>query len=103
MQTPSLPNPQDLNNPIPQFQVPSAAPQITYKTVPDTADKLLKYVLSDRAYRVSQFTIPATAFPQKGLYVVSLLVAKQGTVSGNAFLGSTALAATGAAGILRVQ
>ena len=46
-----------------------------------------------------QFTIPATAFPQQGLYLVSLLVAKQGKVSGNAFLGSTALAATGAAGI----
>ena len=84
-------------------QNPSAAPQITYKTVPDSADKLLKYVLSDRDYRVSQFTVPATAFPQPGLYLVSLLVAKQGKVSGNAFLGSTALAATGAAGILRVQ
>ena len=84
-------------------QNPSAAPQVTYQTVPDTADALLKYVLSDHAYRVSQFTIPATAFPQQGLYLVSLLVVKQGTVSGNAFLGSIALAATGAAGILRVQ
>ncbi len=60
-------------------------------------------MLSDHDHRVSQFTIPATAFPQQGLYLVSILVAKQGKVSGNAFLSSTALAATGAAGILRVQ
>ena len=84
-------------------QNPAANPQITYQTVPDSADKLLKYVLSDHDYRVSKFTIPVTAYPQPGFYLVALLVAKQGKVSGNAFLGSTALAATGAAGILRVQ
>jgi hypothetical protein len=82
---------------------PSAEPQITYKTVPDSADKLLKYVLSDRDYRLNSFLIPTTAFPQAGYYIVSLLVVKQGKVSGNAFLGSTALSGSGAAGILHVQ
>ena len=98
-------------DPLPAFvlvgkidpQNPSAEPQITYKTIPDTAEKLLKYVLSDRDYRLNSFLIPSTAFPQTGYYVVSLLVVKQGKVSGNAFLGSTALAGSGAAGILHVQ
>ena len=82
---------------------PSTAPTVTYKTVPDSADQLLKFVLSDVPYRVKTFAIPATAFTSAGYYVVSLLVIKQGKVSGNAFLGSTALAGTGAAGIVRIQ
>lgn len=82
---------------------PTATPSLTYKTVPDTADALLKYVLSDQPYRISKFLIPATAFPSAGYYLVSLMVVKQGKVSGNAFLGSTALAATGSAGILHAQ
>jgi hypothetical protein len=84
-------------------QNPTAEPQITYQTVPDSADKLLKYVLSDVDYRKMSFLIPATAFPSQGYYIVSLLVVKQGKVSGNAFLGSTALSGSGAAGILRAQ
>lgn len=83
-------------------QNPAAEPQVTYKTVPDTADKLLRYVLSDRSYRVPTFTIDGSAFPAPGYYLVSLLTAKSGKVSGNAFLGSTALAASGAAGIVHV-
>jgi hypothetical protein len=82
---------------------PAAAPAITYQAVPDSAEKLLKYVLSDADYRKPSFVIPATAFAQAGYYLVSLSIVKQGTVSGNAFLGSTALAATGAAGVLRVR
>ena len=82
---------------------PAAEPNITYKTVPDSAEKLLKFVLSDRDYRKTSFAIPGTAFPQAGYYLVSLLVIKQGKVSGNAFIGSTALSGTGAAGILHVQ
>src|SRR4051812_3886733 len=74
---------------------PSNEPAVTYKTVPDSAEKLLKYVLSDRDYRLDSFVIPSTAFPQTGYYVVALLVIKQGKVSGNAFIGSTALAGTG--------
>lgn len=83
-------------------QNPAAEPQITWKTVPDSADKLLRYELSDRGYRVATFTIDGSAFPSSGYYLVSLLVAKNGRVSANAFLGSTALAATGAAGLVRV-
>jgi hypothetical protein len=81
---------------------PTADPQVTYKTVPDTADKLLKFVLSDRDYRKPSFDIPASAYPGHGYYIVSLMVVKQGKVSGNAFIGSTALAGTGAAGIVHI-
>ena len=83
---------------------PSAEPQITYKP-PELSDAtgLLKYVLSDLPYRICSMTIPSTAFPSAGYYVVTLLTVKTGKVSGNAFLGSTALAATGAAGIVHVQ
>ncbi len=82
---------------------PSAQPQITYKTVPADAVSLLKYVLSDQQYRVQSFTVPATAFPSAGYYLVTILVVNQGKVSSNAFLGSTALAGSGAAGIYHVQ
>lgn len=82
---------------------PSAEPEITYKTVPADATSLLQYVLSDVPYRVCSFTIPSTAFPQAGYYVVTLLAVRQGKVSGNAFLGSTALAASGTAGVVHVQ
>jgi hypothetical protein len=83
---------------------PAAEPTITYKP-PELSDAtgLLKYVLSDLPYRVCSVTIPASAFSQAGYYVVTLLTVKQGKVSGNAFLGSTALAASGAAGVVHVQ
>ncbi|MCA1829817.1 MAG: hypothetical protein ABR567_08545 [Myxococcales bacterium] len=81
---------------------PSAEPQITYKFMPQSADELLKYVLSDRPYRLQKFDIPASAYPQSGYYLVTLLSIKQGKVSSNAFLGSTALAGTGVAGIVHV-
>lgn len=84
-------------------QNPTAEPSITYKSVPDSADALLKFVLSDLPYRKKSYDIPATAFTAPGYYLVSLIVVKQGKVSGNAFLGSTALAGTGAAGIVRIQ
>lgn len=84
-------------------QNPSAAPQITYKTLPDTAEKLLKYVLSDSDYRLQSFAIPGSAFPSAGFYVVSLLAVKKGKVSGNAFLGSTALSGSGSAGLVHAQ
>ena len=83
---------------------PSAEPTITYKP-PELSDAtgLLKYVLSDLPYRVCSLTIPSSAFSSAGYYVVTLLTVKQGKVSGNAFLGSTALAASGAAGVVHVQ
>jgi hypothetical protein len=82
---------------------PGAEPQITFKTIPSDASSLLKYVLSDIPYRWASFDIAESAFPQSGYYVVSLLTANTGKVSGNAFLGSTALAASGTAGIVIVQ
>jgi len=83
---------------------PSAEPRITYKTIPDNAADLLKYVLSDQPYRVTSFKIPgAKAFDKPGYFLVTLLIVKQGKVSGNAFPGSTAIAGTGSAGIVRVQ
>jgi hypothetical protein len=82
---------------------PTAEPSVTYKTVPADAAALLKYVLSDLPYRVPSFVVPATAFPSAGWYVVTVLVVNQGKVSSNAFLGSTALALAGSAGVYHVQ
>ena len=84
-------------------QNPGKTPEVTFTTVPESADKLLKYVLSDHDYRWASFNIPETAFAQSGYHVVSLLTVRQGKVSSNAFLGSTALAATGAAGLVNVK
>ena len=83
---------------------PTATPTITYQP-PELSDatSLLKYVLSDTPYRVCSLTVPVSAFPSAGYYVVTLLTISQGKVSGNAFLGSTALAASGSAGIYHVQ
>lgn len=82
---------------------PSAQPQVTYETVPRDAAGLLRYVLSDAPYRLQSFVVPGSAFAQPGDYIVSLLAVRQGAVSGNLFPGSTALAASGAAGIVRAQ
>jgi hypothetical protein len=83
---------------------PTAEPNITYKPKElSNATDLLKYVLSDVPFRVCSITLPSTAFPSAGYYVVTLLTVNQGKVSGNAFLGSTALAASGAAGVVHVQ
>jgi len=82
---------------------PTAQPQITYKTAPDSAVGLLGFVLSDRDFRQPSFTVPGSAFPQPGFYMVALLTVQQGRVSGNTFVGSIALAATGKAGIVHAQ
>jgi len=82
---------------------PTANPTITYTTVPQDAATLLKYELSDQPYRWTSQSIPATAFPSAGLYAVVLVTAKPGKVSGNAFLGSTAVVGSGAAGLIQVQ
>ncbi len=66
------------------------------------ADPAITFVLARRSQR-SRFTVPATAFPSAGYYLVTILVVNQGKVSSNAFLGSTALAGSGAAGIYHVQ
>jgi hypothetical protein len=82
---------------------PSAEPQFTFKTIPSDAASLLKYVLSDIPYRWASFDIPESAFQPAGYFVVTILTANTGKVSNNAFLGSTALAAAGTAGIVIVQ
>ena len=83
---------------------PKGEPQITFKTVPAQPAELLKFVLSDADYRWATYTIPATAFPDvDAYYVVSVLTARTGKVSENAFLGSTALAATGVAGLVHTH
>lgn len=85
-------------------QNPKGEPQITFKTVPSQPIDLLKFVLSDADYRWASYTIPATAFPDvNSFYVVSVLAVRTGKVSENAFLGSTALAATGAAGLVHTH
>jgi hypothetical protein len=83
---------------------PTANPDIVYTTVPQDAASLLKYELSDQPYRFTTQTIPGSqAFQTAGLYAVVLVSAKPGKVSGNAFLGSTAIVGTGAAGLVQVQ
>lgn len=84
-------------------QNPNAEPVVTYKTVPADAVALLKYVLSDESYRWATADVPSSAFPSAGVYIVTLLTATQGKVSNNAFLGSVAIAAAGAAGVVQVK
>jgi len=84
-------------------QNPNAAPTITYSSVPQDGTSLLKFALSDLPYRVASLDIPITAFTGKGFYVVSLMVARYGLVSDNTFLGSTAITATGDAGLVQIQ
>jgi hypothetical protein len=95
----------DPNNPTKNLDAClSVAPQENcFKTIPADATALLKYVLSDVPYRWSSYNIPETAFLSAGYYIVALLTVNSGKVSSNAFLGSTALAAAGAAGIVIVQ
>jgi hypothetical protein len=83
---------------------PTANPNIVYTTVPQDPVSLLKYELSDQPYRFTTAVIPGSqAFQTSGLYAVVLVTAKPGKVSGNAFLGSTAVVGTGAAGLVQVQ
>jgi hypothetical protein len=82
---------------------PTAQPSITYQTLPTDAVSLLKYELSDVPYRVTSWSIPGSAFPSTGIYVVVLLTAKNGKVSGNAFIGSTAVVGTGKPGLVVVE
>ena len=75
---------------------------LVYSTIPQDGTSLLKFALSDADYRKTAFTIPADKIP-KGYYVAALIVVKYGLVSENTFLGSTAMAGTGDAGLLVVQ
>lgn len=85
-------------------QNPTAAPQVTYTTVPSDGTSLLKFALSDEPHRKGSYVVPSSkAFTSPGFYVVALLVLKYGLVSENAFLGSTAVSGSGDAGILDVK
>jgi hypothetical protein len=74
-----------------------------YSTLPSTSSDLLKFALSDDAYRKPTYTVPGAKLVKGKYYVVALLVIRYGLVSDNTFLGSTALAGTGDAGLLTVQ
>ena len=73
-----------------------------FTTVPKDSSALLKFALSDEDYRKPSFVVPAASIP-KGFYVVALLVIRYGLVSENTFLGSTAMAGNGDAGLLAIQ
>jgi hypothetical protein len=79
----------------------STVPTITYTSL-DYKDpkKLALLALSDQPYRKGTFDVPGSAFPSAGYYVVALLSVTEGKASANAFIGSTALAASGDAGLV---
>jgi hypothetical protein len=81
---------------------PSATP--TYTTVPQTPLALLELLVDDSSFRTPQITIPGTAFPSAGLYLITLTAVQEGNqISSNLFLGSTVLIGAGSAGILQAQ
>ena len=83
---------------------PTAQPTITYSSLKYQDPKeLIKLALSDRPYRVGSFVIPGDAFPTAGLFVVAMLSISEGKASANAFIGSTALAGSGDAGLVEAQ
>ena len=83
---------------------PGQTPTVTYTSL-DYKDpkKLLLLALSDQPYRKASFDIPGNAFTNPGYFVVALLSVAEGKASANAFVGSTALAASGDAGLVVTQ
>ena len=83
---------------------PGKIPAVTYTSL-DYSDpkKLLLLALSDQPYRKASFDIPGRAFPSAGYFAVALLSVAEGKASANAFVGSTALAASGDAGLVIAQ
>jgi hypothetical protein len=81
---------------------PTATP--TWTNVPQTPLALLDLLLNDSSFRTPQVTIPGTAFPGAGEYLITL-TAVQGAnqISSNLFLGSTVLIGAGSAGILQAE
>ncbi len=83
---------------------PNAMPKIVWSSIKYTDPKTLALLaLSDAPYRVSSFTIDGSAFVAKGYYLVTMVSLAEGKASGNAFIGSTALAGTGDSGIVQVK
>jgi hypothetical protein len=81
---------------------PSATP--TWTNAPQTPLALLDLLVDDSSFRTPTVTIPGTAFPNSGLYLVSLTAVQEGNqISSNLFLGSTVLIGAGSAGILQAQ
>jgi hypothetical protein len=83
---------------------PGKVPTVTYTSL-DYKDpkKLLLLALSDQPYRKASFDIPGEAFNTAGYFIVALLSVAEGKASANAFVGSTALAASGDAGLVIAQ
>jgi hypothetical protein len=81
---------------------PSATP--TWTNVPQTPLALLNLLLNDSSFRTPQVTIPGTAFPGAGEYLITLTAVQEANqISSNLFLGSTVLIGAGSAGILQAD
>jgi hypothetical protein len=76
---------------------------LVYSTIPQDGPSILKFALSDANYRQASYTIPGSVLTKGNYYVAALLVINYGLVSENTFLGSTAMAGTGDAGLLVVN
>jgi hypothetical protein len=87
---------------------PTAEPQITWNSLggtswPPDAKTLVLLALSDQPYRKASFDIAGSAFQSPGYYAVALLSLTEGKASANAFIGSTAIAASGDLGLVQAQ
>jgi hypothetical protein len=87
---------------------PAAVPNITWNSIsqgtwPPDPKKLLLLALSDQPYRVKTIKIDKSAFTSSGYYMVAMLSIAEGKASANAFIGSTALAASGDTGLVITQ
>ncbi len=80
----------------------SATP--TWTNLPQTPLALLNFMVNDSSYRSATVSIPGSAFPAPGFYVVSLTAVNEGSPqSNNLFLGSPVLIGAASAGILEAQ
>lgn len=82
---------------------PQSLPEITWTSLDYKDPKVLvQLALSDQPYRKGSFTVADSAFASPGTYVVAMLTIAEGKASSNAFIGSTALAGSGDAGLVQV-
>ncbi len=83
-----------------------ASAQPTYTSVPQTPLALLELVApgGDATYRAAQVTLPGSAFPQAGDYLVTLTAVQEGAPqSSNLFALSAILLGAGTAGIVQAK
>lgn len=82
---------------------PQSVPEITWTSLDYKNPKVLvQLALSDQPYRKTSYAVDGSAFASPGTYVVALLTIAEGKASANAFIGSTALAGSGDAGLVQV-